>query len=301
VIQNTLATDVQKFVVKTTPAHCKLSHPLVFRFLRIIPPNYARRKGDARKFWVTLGVIFAIALIVSPELRYRLRALVEYPLHYKEYKHFGIRIPSGYQTHGIDVSRWQRRVDWARVKKMKVGKVRVSFAFIKATEGTWMKDPEFERNWAGARAAGIVRGAYHFFLPNASAKDQALQFSRAVKLKSGDLPPVVDVEETRGMTKAQVQKYTKEFLALLEKHYKVRPILYTNRDFYKNYFADNEDFKGYRFWIAHYHVSDFDMPGEEKWHFWQHSDRGNVNGINEPVDFNVFNGDSVALRKLCVP
>ena len=43
------------------------------------------------------------------------------------------------------------------------------------------------------------------------------------------------------------------------------------------------------------------MPGEEKWHFWQHSDRGNVNGINEKVDFNVFNGDSLALRKLCIP
>jgi lysozyme len=61
------------------------------------------------------------------------------------------------------------------------------------------------------------------------------------------------------------------------------------------------DFENYRFWIAHYHVGDLDMPGDEKWHFWQHSDRGNVNGINEPVDFNVFNGDSAALRKLCVP
>jgi lysozyme len=43
------------------------------------------------------------------------------------------------------------------------------------------------------------------------------------------------------------------------------------------------------------------MPGSEDWHFWQHSDRGNVNGINERVDFNVFNGDSAALRRICVP
>ena len=272
-----------------------------FKKLSIIPPDYARSKGDARKFWTTLVIVFILVLIFSPELRYRLVSLIEYPIHYKEYEHFGIRIPSGYKTHGIDVSRWQSRVDWERVKKMKVGSVRVTFAFMKATEGTWMKDPEFERNWAGARQAGIIRGAYHYFLPNASVKDQVLQFSRAVKLKSGDLPPVVDVEETRRMSKAQIQKYTKEFLELLEKQYKIRPILYTNRDFYKNYFADNDLFKGYRFWIAHYHVTDFDMPDDEEWQFWQHSDRGNVNGINERVDFNVFNGDSVALRKLCVP
>lgn len=273
----------------------------LFKKLSIIPPNYARKKGDERKFWTFVAVVLVFALMISPELRYRLRSLIEYPLHYKEYKHFGIRIPSGYQTHGIDVSRWQSKVDWARVKQMKVGNISVRFAFIKATEGSWMKDPEFERNWSGARQAGIIRGAYHFFLPDISAKDQALHFTRTVKLKSGDLPPVVDVEETRGMSKAQIQKYTKEFLVLLEKHYKVRPILYTGRDFYKNHFANNEAFKGYRFWIAHYHVANLDMPGEEDWHFWQHSDRGNVNGINEPVDFNVFKGDSVALRKLCIP
>ncbi len=252
------------------------------------------RKGDARKLGVSLLFILLMALLISPELRYEIRSLIEYPLHYKEYKQFGIRIPNGYSVHGIDVSKWQQRVDWTRVKKMKVGNVSITFAFIKATEGSWMKDPEFDKNWENAGKQGIIRGAYHFFWPNVSPKDQAAKFIRSVKLRSGDLPPVVDVEDTKGMTKTQIQRYTKEFLTILEKHYKVRPILYTNRDFYKINFADQDDFKNYRFWIAHYHVSDFDMPGEEDWHFWQHSDRGNVNGINERVDFNVFNGDSAA-------
>jgi lysozyme len=267
----------------------------------IFPRNYARRKGDQRKAGALLVVLFLLGIIFSPNFRFWLRSLLEYPLHYKEYKHFGIRIPGGYKVHGIDVSRWQSKVDWARVSKMRVGNIKVTFAFIKATEGSWMEDPRFDDNWEGARKNGIIRGAYHFFLPNVSAKDQALKFSKVVKLRSGDLPPVVDVEEPHGMTKAQVRLYTKEFLDLLEKRYNVRPILYTNKDFYKQYFADYEEFKGYRFWIAHYHVADFDMPGEEEWHFWQHSDRGNVTGINEKVDFNVFNGDSLALRKLCLP
>lgn len=270
--------------------------------LRIFRPDYAHQKRLPLRRWGRIGVtLFVILLIFSPEMRYQVRSLIEYPLHYKEYKQFGIRIPKGYDMHGIDVSKWQRRVDWGRVKRMRVGDINISFAFIKATEGSWLKDPEFDINWDNARRNGMIRGAYHFFLPNISPKDQFTKFSRTVKLRSGDLPPVVDVEEARGMNKAQVRTYTKEFLQMLEKHYRVRPILYTSRDFYKQYFADQPEFAGYRFWIAHYHVADFDMPGEETWHFWQHSDRGNVNGINERVDFNVFNGDSAALRRLCVP
>lgn len=248
-----------------------------------------------------LLVLLGIGMVFSENLRFQVLSIFEYPFHYKEYKHFGIRIPSGYSVHGIDVSKYQARVDWARVKKMKVGGIQITFAFMKATEGTWLKDAQFETNWENARRQGVIRGAYHYFLPDVSPKEQAQHFIRNVRLRSGDLPPVVDVEEVRGMNKSQVQRYTLECIKILEKYYKIKPILYTNRDFYKNYFVDNEDFKGYRFWIAHYHVTDFDMPGEAKWQFWQHSDRGNVNGINERVDFNVFNGDSSDLKKLCLP
>ena len=257
--------------------------------------------ANARRLAAIALVSLAIWAVYDPTFWFKIVSLFDYPLHYKEYKAFGIRIPDGYKLHGIDVSRHQSRVDWARVKRMKVKDIRISFAFIKATEGSWLKDREFDFNWANARKNGLVRGAYHFFLPDVSPKTQALNFTKTVSLRSGDLPPVVDVEETRGMTKAQIQRYTKEFLRLLEKHYRVKPILYTNRDFYKNHFADVPDFEGYRFWIAHYHVTDLDLPGGYDWHFWQHSDRGNVNGINEFVDFNVFNGDSAALRRLCLP
>lgn len=268
---------------------------LVFR------PGYAEDKKQNHRAWFMLIFGFFAAMYFSPYFRFKVLSFFEYPFHYKEYRQFGIRIPNGYQVHGIDVSRYQRKVDWARVTKMQVGKIRISFAFMKATEGTWLKDPTFDTNWQKAKEAGLVRGAYHYFLPNISPKDQAAHFVKHVRLRSGDLPPVVDVEETRGMTKAQIQKHTKEFLDILEKYYKIKPILYTNRDFYKRHFVGHEDFKGYRFWIAHYHVTNFDMPGDENWHFWQHSDRGSVNGITERVDFNVFNGSMESLRKLCVP
>lgn len=265
-------------------------------------PKYGRRnKRKLKEAIPALLVLFVAALLISPEFRYQLFRLVDYPFHYREYKHFGIRIPTRYAVHGIDVSRYQDRVDWERVANMHIDDVRISFAFIKATEGTWMTDPLFADNWKGARKAGIMRGAYHYFLPDLSPRAQARHFFKTVKLRSGDLPPVVDVEESRGMSREQVRKFTKDVLDLLQQYYGVKPIIYTNRDFYKNHFANEPAFKPYVFWIAHYHVPDLAMPDDSKWHFWQHSDRGRVNGINEPVDFNVFYGDSSTLRRLCLP
>src|SRR5208337_3723546 len=62
-----------------------------------------------------------------------------------------------YAVHGVDVSKYQGNVDWQAVKE-----AGVAFAYIKATEGGDGADPKFLRNWAGAKIAGIPRGAYHF-------------------------------------------------------------------------------------------------------------------------------------------
>lgn len=252
-----------------------------------------------RKLFFT-GVFLLLACIFSPMVRYYVRSVVEFPIHYREYREFGIRIPSGYEVHGIDVSRWQDRMDWQRVKAMSVGDIRLTFCFIKATEGAFRKDPEFDRNWENARRNGLIRGAYHYFRPGHSANLQIWNFKRAVALKKGDLPPVLDVEENGNLKKEDLQKLVKEWLVAMEARYGVRPILYTGKDFYLKYFHGEKAFEPYKLWIAHYYVSDLDLPKATKWQFWQHSDRGNVNGTNERVDFNVFNGTAAELRKLCI-
>jgi lysozyme len=250
---------------------------------------------------ITLFLLLLLVLcILSPVVRYYVRSAIEYPIHYKEYKHFGIRIPNGYSVHGIDVSRWQERINWDLVKKMRVGDMQIQFAFVKATEGTNLTDPQFERNWEEMARHKIARGAYHFFHPNFSPKDQALLFTKRVKLRPGDLPPVVDIEESNGMNVEQVRRYTAQFLQMLELRYGVKPILYTSRDFYKRHFSDRPEFDAYPLWIAHYHVHELCLPDDEAWHFWQHSDKGNVHGINPVVDFNVFYGDSTQFKKILV-
>jgi len=218
--------------------------------------------------------------------------------HYRTYKSFNIRIPDKYTIHGIDVSSYQGKIDWHRVKAMREDEVHITFAFIKATEGVVLVDPYFQRNWREAPKAGIVCGAYHYFRPKASGKWQAVFFLQNVKTEKGDLPMAVDVEELNGVAPAKMREELKSFLKQVEAKTKIKPVIYSGVKFYQDnlqgYFDD------YTLWIAHYYQPKLDVAKATKWAFWQHSDKAKVNGINHITDFDAFNGDSVAFAKLLV-
>lgn len=217
--------------------------------------------------------------------------------HFIRYPEFGIEIPTNYSIHGIDVSKYQDVIDWSSVKDMKVGSVQMSFAFIKATEGLGNEDAYFQRNWKKTKDAGLARGAYHFFLATKSGKAQAENFINSVELMPGDMPPVLDIEQTYGVSPEKLRARAKEWLQTIQDHYHVMPIIYTNVDFYKQYLKD--DFDGYPLWIAHYLQRERPSIYRD-WAFWQHSEAGRVNGILTRVDFDVFNGDSAEFRKLLI-
>ncbi|ULQ52232.1 glycoside hydrolase family 25 protein [Flavihumibacter fluvii] len=213
------------------------------------------------------------------------------------YDAFGIEIPTEFSIHGIDVSKYQERINWEAVKGMEVEDVQIGFTFIKATEGLGNMDAYFKRNWEKAADAGLPRGAYHFFIAPKSGADQAENFIRRVELKKGDLPPVLDVEQTYGVSAAKLRVEVKAFLDRLEAHYGVKPIIYTNVDFYNRYLKD--DFDQYPLWVAHYLKKDRPRIART-WAFWQFSETGYVNGIRGQVDFNVFNGDSTDFQDLLI-
>lgn len=217
---------------------------------------------------------------------------------FTRYQQFGISIPDGYIIHGIDVSRYQHMIAWEEVKKMEVWNIRMGFAFIKATEGIGNMDPQFRRNWKKSKDNEIIRGAYHFFIPTKDGKMQAENFIGKVDLEPGDLPPVLDVETRLGASPAALRREVKRWLETVEEHYGVKPIIYTNADFYKQYLG--VDFDQYPLWVAHYYETRQPRIGRP-WNFWQHNDSGQVNGITSKVDFNVFNGDSASFRELLVP
>ena len=200
---------------------------------------------------------------------------------------------AGYSVHGIDVSSYQGRIDWPEVARN-----RVRFAFIKASEGATLRDPRFARNWREARKAGVLCGAYHYFLPNRDGKLQADLFAKTVPLAPGDLPPVLDVEATNFHDVAVLRREVARWLRLIEAHYGVRPILYSNHSFYKRHLAGH--FDDYPLWLAHYEVERPTLP-PNKWIIWQHSDEAYVPGIRGVVDFNVFQGNFESLQALRIP
>ena len=125
-----------------------------------------------------------------------------------------------------------------------------------------------------------------------------LPTGRQVELQSGDLPPVLDIEQSSNLRTPALQKELEKWLEMVEAHYHVKPVIYTNISFYKKYLKGK--FDDYPLWVAHYLEPDQPRITRD-WLFWQHSETGRVNGIISKVDFNVFKGDSTAFRALLVP
>ncbi|RYG10447.1 MAG: glycoside hydrolase family 25 protein [Chitinophagaceae bacterium] len=217
--------------------------------------------------------------------------------NYRTYESFNIKIPKNYSIHGIDVSYYQGKINWQKVKLMKDDDVSIRFAFIKATEGVLQVDPYFQRNWREAPKAGIICGAYHFFRPKRNGKTQAKFFLQVVNIEKGDLPPVVDIESLDGVSPLKMRAELSDFLNYVELKTKVRPIIYTGLKFYEDYLESN--FDDYPLWIAHYYQPKLRLD-KSRWKFWQHSDKAKINGIGHVVDFNAFNGDSTALADMLV-
>lgn len=250
-----------------------------------------QRKRIRRAAWSAVIVILVIigGYLLWERIGYRKK------IKFTRYPEFGIVIPESYSIHGIDVSKYQDMIAWEEVKAMKVKNIQLGFSFIKATEGIGNTDPWFKRNWKRAGDNEMIRGAYHFFIGSKDGRMQAENFIDKVDLKPGDLPPVLDIEQLNGSTAAAIKKEAKEWLDVVENYYNVKPIIYTNIDFYNRNLGT--EFDAYPLWIAHYYQSN--QPRIKRdWVFWQHSEEGRVNGIASKVDFNVFNGDSLAFRNL---
>jgi GH25 family lysozyme M1 (1,4-beta-N-acetylmuramidase) len=201
---------------------------------------------------------------------------------------------------GIDVSNHNPSVNWQTVRS-----ANISFAFVKATEGATFKDRTFATNWSGMKAAGIIRGAYHFFRPAKTAQEQVDNFLQVVKnvLEPGDLPPVLDVEPWprevgeawKKLTLSERSDRVKIWLEKVEKETGEKPIIYTNPSFWRDYMGDSQDFIDYPLWIAHYTAKPQpDVPtsnwGGKGYTIWQHTESGTVAGVKGNVDRNRFNG-----------
>ncbi|TAD82820.1 MAG: glycoside hydrolase family 25 protein [Bacteroidetes bacterium] len=251
----------------------------------------------------SVAMLLFLALLMGYLLYTKLRNFNFWPQQDEEsnftsYPGFGISLPNNYAIHGIDVSRYQQRINWSLVKKMADGGVAIGFAFVKATEGSQLTDAQFARNWQKTKAVGMPRGAYLFFRAGKGGPTQASYFIKQVNLLPGDLPPVVDIETLNNETPETMRQELTECLQTLQRHYGVAPILYSNATFYNTHLQGQ--FEQYPLWVAHYFEQRRPRVSRP-WQFWQHSENGRVNGISGNVDFNVFSGDSAAFKALLLP
>ncbi|HYG61751.1 MAG TPA: glycoside hydrolase family 25 protein [Thermoanaerobaculia bacterium] len=196
---------------------------------------------------------------------------------------------------GIDVSKYQGTIDWSQVAT-----AGLSFVFMKASEGITSVDPELSANWSGARTAGLLRGAYHFYRPGDDPTQQAEHFLATVQLGPGDLPPVLDVETADGVSADDIVQGVATWLDVVQKATGRTPIIYTSHGFWDS--LGSTHLGGYPLWIAEYGVSSPVVPaGWTRWTFWQYSDSGTVAGIQGAVDLDVFQGSLEELRALAEP
>ena len=199
----------------------------------------------------------------------------------------------GNTIQGVDVSYYQGTIDWPRVKASGI-----DFAFIRVSDGEVFKDPKFATNWAGARAAGVVRGAYQFFRPAQDPIAQADLLVNSIGTLAGDdLPPVIDVEATGGLSPSTIQARVRTWVDRVTQRLGRAPIIYTGKYFWRDEVGGPRTYAEHALWIAQYTSRCPDLPDPwARWTFWQHTDKGSVPGIRGPVDLDKFNGDLAALQ-----
>lgn len=198
-------------------------------------------------------------------------------------------------VNGIDVSHYQGTIDW-----LKVAAAGVSFAFIKATDGATGRDSMFDVNWNGAKAAGVKRGAYHFFRAAQDAEQQAKWFIERLNEDWGELPAVLDFEVLGSVSAEQALQGAKRWMELVGEASGKAPILYTGPSFWRAQVKDSDAFSEYPLWIAHYTAAaQPTLPTAWKQcTFWQHSERGTVPGVKGPVDLDRFCGNVMELEAM---
>ncbi|MCB1172672.1 MAG: lysozyme [Leptospiraceae bacterium] len=192
--------------------------------------------------------------------------------------------PAFHPVRGLDVSHHRGKIDWNLVQK-----TGFRFAYIKATEGNHLRDPNFMNNWQAARRNQLIPGAYHYYSFCAEPHRQALNFARAIpRTKLLMMPPAIDIEFSGNCpvhpTPLQLKSDLLEFSAVMYQHFKYHVILYLTRKAFQAYGDSLSD--SYSIWISDVRS----RPDDVNWLLWQHSVWGSVPGIRGDVDLNVFNG-----------
>jgi GH25 family lysozyme M1 (1,4-beta-N-acetylmuramidase) len=200
---------------------------------------------------------------------------------------------------GVDVSHFSGAIDWTKVAAQKI-----AFAYIKATQSDAFRDPMFDRNWSGAKEAGIARGAYHAFSFCTDVDKQFAAIKQAVQpVAPTDLPIAIDIELYPGQEKSNLGRQSTEakcaaaagngairesvskLFGLIKEAYQKTPVIYGN-DYALDTVLTKEVTGSASLWRVKYGLADKAPP--PPWTLWQYSENERVDGIPGTADINVL-------------
>lgn len=209
----------------------------------------------------------------------------------------GPELAAGYAAHGVDVSKYQGEIDWSTVRRHGI-----DFAYLKATEGGDRIDDRFAENWRKAAAAGIHRGAYHFWYHCRPGREQAAWFIANVPKDDDALPPVLDMEWTpfsptcrERPPASTLHAEMRDFLRAVEAHYGKRPVIYTSVDFFEDRMAGA--FHDHHLWVRSVAGHPSVRYGARPWRIWQYTGTGFAEGVDGEVDLNLFRGSDAEFAR----
>ena len=200
-------------------------------------------------------------------------------------------VPAGSLDYeGIDVSNWQGFIDYTEVRN-----TGIDIVYIKASQGSNIKDPYFETNYENAKAAGLKVGFYHFL--TATTTEEAVQeanfFASVITGKIPDCKLVLDYEIFGGTDVTTINQIAETFMSTVQEITGKEIILYSDLSNAQDVFGTDLAEK-YELWIAYYgdynDLSDYQTSWAE-YIGVQFSDTGNINGISGNVDRDLFTAD----------
>lgn len=204
---------------------------------------------------------------------------------------------------GVDVSKWQRRIDWTALKA-----AGVHWCYARATQGAGYNDPLTASHVAGANAAGIPIGLYHFATPREhSAADEAAHFVAVCKAIPGEtLVPMLDLEDPQGLGSVALSQWATDWLIAVEKSCGRAPMLYCNDMILHMLRAAGWlPPGGCQVWPARYsgRTDDpaLDLRPFTGWAAWQFSGSGKLPGLDGQFDFDWLAGGQPALDAMRLP
>ena len=271
-------------------------------------PPIRRKKASKKKTIFTIKfyvIAFFVLLFIGTTYHYRNAILYYFSFKtnkiYKEDKVAQARIFQVLKKHsenvlGFDVSQYQGKIRWSKVDSVE-SLFPLKYVFIRATAGSDKVDYRFKENWRMAKKHNFIRGAYHYYRPNENSIEQATNFIKTVQLRKGDFPPVLDIEQLpKNHSIDSLKIGLKRWLKKVEAHYNVKPIIYTGEKYYESFLKD--EFSEYTFWVANYNFWVENI--KEDWLFWQFTEKAAVEGIDQKVDLNIYNGTPKMLNYMTI-